>query len=383
MTQFVPLDYSFFTLYAVGMEPHPIPQNVTTFQFHLVGDMTLRQFLYLAAGAVIAYILFVFLTPVYPLVAWSGVAISALSGTAFAFLPINSRPLDYWLGAFLKAIYSPTKRVWQKGNKNYKNDPLFNSRLVTYLSSLQFRNTQNNSDSQNIRRPESQINRNSDTLISSGTLIPSESFRSGSFQTPLPTTAQLGKAVNLARQAQNLQIRILQSERALNQIKAAAQRPYPVPPDYSNQVNKIIADLQILVTQASQVRAQLDTVTKGGQTKAAPVIPAAQVKTKIKVVAPAIPKQTQVALTTFPNVINGIITDNGGNYIEGCVAVIYDKEGLPVRALKTNKLGQFTGSTPLPNGTYKLSLEKENFIFDDLQLELGGEVLPPLVIKAK
>jgi len=338
------------------MEPHPIPQNVTTFQFHLVGDMTLRQFLYLATGCGIAYGLFVFLTPVYPLVAWPLAVISALSGTAFAFLPINSRPLDYWLGAFLKAIYSPTKRVWQKDNRNYKNDPLFNSRLVAYMASLQ---------------PKEELGNN----------IPSSKLQA--LSSVLPTTAQLGKAVDLARQAQGLQVRILQSERALNQIKAEAQKPTPVPSDYSNQVNKIMADLQILVTQASQVRTQLDSVTKAGQAKAAPVIPAAQVREKIKVVAQAKPKQTQVALTTFPNIINGIITDNTDNYIEGCVAVIYDKEGLPVRALKTNKLGQFTGSTPLPNGTYKLSLEKENFIFDDLQLELDGEVLQPLVIKAK
>ena len=65
------------------------------------------------------------------------------------------------------------------------------------------------------------------------------------------------------------------------------------------------------------------------------------------------------------------------------VAVIYDKEGLPVRALKTNKLGQFTGSTPLPNGTYTLEVEKDNFRFDVLQIELAGDILPPLQITAK
>ena len=65
------------------------------------------------------------------------------------------------------------------------------------------------------------------------------------------------------------------------------------------------------------------------------------------------------------------------------MAVIYDKEGLPVRALKTNKLGQFTGSTPLPNGVYTLELEKDNFTFDVLQIELTGQVLPPLLITAK
>ncbi|MBI2596670.1 PrgI family protein [Candidatus Daviesbacteria bacterium] len=336
------------------MEPHAIPQNVTSFQFHLVGDMTLRQFLYLATGAGIAYFIFIFLSPVYPLIAWPLILISASLGAAFAFMPIASRPLDYWLGAFLKAIYQPTKRVWQKNNKDYKNDPLFNSRLVTYLSSLELA-------SQQINKPAG---------------IPAS----------LPTTAELGKTVDLARQAQNLQLKILQTERTLNQIKSKSQQAAVIPTDYSNQVNKIIADLQTLVSQASQVRNQLDTVTKAEPMKTAPAvkaIPAAELKEQVKVVTPSKIKQTQMALTTFPNVINGVVTDNTGNYLEGGIAVIYDKEGLPVRALKTNKLGQFTGSTPLPNGSYRLTLEKDNLTFDTLQIELNGEVLPPLLIKAK
>src|SRR5258708_3434413 len=118
------------------MEPHPIPQNVTSFQFHLVGDMTLKQFLYLATGAAIAYLTFVFFAHSYPLLAWPIIIISASLGAAFAFIPFASRPLDYWLRAFLRAIYSPTKRVWKKNNKTAKDDALFNSRLNIYLSNL-------------------------------------------------------------------------------------------------------------------------------------------------------------------------------------------------------------------------------------------------------
>lgn len=341
------------------MEPHPIPQNVTTFQFHLVGDMTLKQFMYLAAGSVVAYILFVFLAPIYPIVAWPGIVISASAGAAFAFLPIGSRPLDLWLGAFLKAVYSPTKRVWKKNDQTYKDDPLFNSRLVAYLASLQPRVPENFRTTQSIS-------------VSQPTPPPT-----------LPSTDELGKTVDLARQAQNLQLRIIQTERTLSQIKSEASQPTSIPIDYSQQVNKIIVDLQSLISQASQIRQQLDTVTKGEQPKPAVAISPARLQEKIKVVIPTKPKQTQLALTTFPNVISGIVKDAAGNYLEGCIAVIYDKEGLPVRALKTNKLGQFTGSTPLPNGTYKLVVENDNLNFDILQIELVGELLPPLLITAK
>lgn len=335
------------------MEQHPIPQNVTTFQFHLVGDMTLKQFIYLATGSGLAYFVFVFFVTDYPYLAWPLILISAGLGTAFAFLPINSRPLDYWTAAFLKAIYSPTKRVWQKNNKSYKEDPTFNSRLLTYLAGLQ---------SVQQEQPAPVYN---PPPTAKPVIAPPQ---------PLPTPEQLGKTVDLARQAQSLQMKIIQTERTLNQIKTTAQNQTQIPVDYTKQVSNALSDLQNLVTQASQIKQQIEFVH--------PTVPIAPRPT-VKVIVPTKPKVTQVALTTFPNVINGIIKDVNNNYLEGVVVVIYDKEGLPVRALKTNKLGQFTGSTPLSNGTYTIELEKDGFAFDVLQIELTGTTLPPLTITAK
>lgn len=351
------------------MQPHPIPQNVTYFQFKLVGDMTLKQFFYLAIGVSIAYVVFLVLAKDYPFVAWPVTVISAGLGAGFAFLPIASRPLDYWLVAFLKAIYSPTKRVWKKAGKNYKEDPLFQSRLVMYMTGL---------NQINQIKPENQKTGVSDTLaqgqtnalISSGLAVPE----------PLPTVETLGKTVDLARKAQALQIRIVQTERTLSQIKENTEKPTTIPVDYTQEVNKIMGDLQILMKQASEIRQEMISVSQPhAQQHVIPFPPPAKVQVVI------LPKtiKTAVALTSFPNVINGIVQDKTGNYLEGIVAVIYDKEGLPVRALKTNKLGQFTGSTPLPNGTYTLELEKDNFTFNVLQLELSGQVLPPLQITAK
>ncbi len=315
--------------------------------------MTLKQFLYLAVGVGFAYLLFVTVSSRFPLIVWPIMLISTISGVAFAFLPVGSRPLDHWLAAFLRAVYSPTKRVWKKNGKNYKEDPLFESRLVMYQAG--------GSAGQQV---SASVNQKSDTPI----YRPTE---------PLPTKEELGKTVNLAKQAQQLQMKIIQTERTLSQIKTESQKPNPTPVDYGRQVNIALADLQHLVNQASSVKTQIQKIQEPNQTQA----PATT--ERVKIVVPARPKQTTIALTTFPNVINGIIKDQTGNYLEGTVAVIYDKEGLPVRALKSNKLGQFTGSTPLPNGTYTLELEKDNFNFDVLQIELSGGVLPPLVITSK
>ena len=341
------------------MNPHPIPQNVTSFQFRLVGDMTLKQFLYLVAGSGTAYVIFVFFAAKYPFLAWPLIVISASLGAAFAFLPISSRPLDHWVAAFFKAVYSPTKRVWKKNGKSFKEESLFNSRLVMYLTGLQ-------------PKPPPQPPQ----TVTPASLPTPPAQKEPNQPPPLPTTDELAKTVDLARQAQNLQFRIIQTERALNQIRSEASQPTPIPVDYSQQINKIMTDLQTLVGQASNIREQMDKVTE-------PEKPKQKEVEKVKVIIPAKPKQTQVALTTFPNVINGIVKDRMGGYLEGVITVIRDKEGLPVRALKTNKLGQFSGSTPLPNGTYTLELEKEGFTFDVLQIELTDQILTPLVITAK
>ncbi|MBI2020440.1 PrgI family protein [Candidatus Daviesbacteria bacterium] len=334
------------------MEPHPIPQNVTSFQFRLIGDMTLKQFLYLATGVGLAYLMFVFLAAPYPYLAWPLIVLSALSGVAFAFLPIGSRPLDHWFAAFIKAIYSPTKRSWIRAGKSYFEDPLFGSRLLVFTSGPQMKKVpeEPTPPTPQLSKPVSQ----------------------------LPTGEELQKTVDLAKQAQDLQLKIIQTERTLGQIRAEATKPTPIPVDYSQQVNKILADLKNMITQASAVKEKLENVS--GPPEPSEKEPP---KEKVKVVIPIRPKIAQVALTTFPNVINGVVKDTVGNYLEGVVAVIYDKEGLPVRALKTNKLGQFSGSTPLPNGIYTLELEKENFAFDVLQIELTGSVLPPINVVAK
>ena len=92
------------------MEQHPIPQNVTGFQFKLIGDITLKQFGYVAGGLILAYlatkISFVPALLSYPLA-----AVCALLGIGLAFVPIEERPLDRWLVSFFKSVYAPTQYV--------------------------------------------------------------------------------------------------------------------------------------------------------------------------------------------------------------------------------------------------------------------------------
>lgn len=103
----------------------------------------------------------------------------------------------------------------------------------------------------------------------------------------------------------------------------------------------------------------------------------------IKIVRNKVVKGSTPPLTNTPNVINGVIKDAKGFIIPETIIVVKDIEGSSVRALKTNKLGQFVISTPLPNGTYTVEFEKEGYKFDIIQIDVAGELLPPLEIRSR
>src|SRR3989344_1381721 len=166
------------------MEAHPIPQNITSFQFKLVGDMTLKQFMYLAAGLGSAYLIFITLAAKFPIFAWPLIVVFSILGVAFAFLPFQDRPLDHWLKAFLRSVYTPTKRVWEKNGHIFSEEPLFNSRLNTFLT---------NQGAQ-VNIPPIQT--------------PPPAALQPKTPSSLPTPEQLSETVKLAREAQNLQQQI-------------------------------------------------------------------------------------------------------------------------------------------------------------------------------
>src|SRR5258708_6741719 len=94
------------------MEQHPVPQNISSYQFHLVGDMTLKQFLELAGGVVVGIIIYA--TGLPAIIKWPLILFSAGLGAALAFVPLEERPLEKWIFAFIRSVYSPTLFHWEK-----------------------------------------------------------------------------------------------------------------------------------------------------------------------------------------------------------------------------------------------------------------------------
>src|SRR5690348_10559922 len=84
------------------IEGHPIPQDITGFQFRIIGDLTIKQFAYLAVGLLLAWIVFAIPFPLFIKIPFA--ILFAGTGILFAFIPIQGRPADTMLLLFLRAV---------------------------------------------------------------------------------------------------------------------------------------------------------------------------------------------------------------------------------------------------------------------------------------
>ena len=94
------------------MEQHSIPRQITTFEFKLIGFMTLKQFLYLVIFFPIGFIIYK-IVPIPLINIILGVLVGCI-GLAFAFIPFQDRPLEEWLRNLIKRINSPTQYSYKK-----------------------------------------------------------------------------------------------------------------------------------------------------------------------------------------------------------------------------------------------------------------------------
>jgi hypothetical protein len=79
-----------------------------------------------------------------------------------------------------------------------------------------------------------------------------------------------------------------------------------------------------------------------------------------------------------------LVTNPTGQPLNGITVEIVDTStGIPARALRTNRLGQFQIAIPLTPGTYNIIAEKEGLVFAPVSVQVKGSIIPPIVISAK
>jgi hypothetical protein len=138
------------------MEQHAIPRQITNFEFKLIGFLTIKQFIYLLISIPTGILVF-YIFPVPILNFLLGLAVAG-AGVAFAFIPINDRPMEVWVRNLIKRLSSPTQYFFKKNNppiyflKNlvFADDP---HRVMSHIDSQQklskYLNTKSPGDARN------------------------------------------------------------------------------------------------------------------------------------------------------------------------------------------------------------------------------------------
>lgn len=335
-------------------EQHPIPQDISAYQFRLVGDMTLKQFLQLAAGVVIAMLLYA--SSLNPYIKWPLMIFSFGMGAALAFLPIEDRPFGTWILIFFKSIYSPTIFVYKKrvGAPSYfaPEGTVPPTELAPTVKTPQ---------------PAAKVEEivAEETQKLSGTVFVSEEEAHVLDKLEKKEKSLLSKFTTLFTTTPTKMVHTSPSETTVK-----LPEPITISIDENTGEQKVEIpekenedDLKDFVRPVAPFGTSLITKAQS------------QAATFSDLAAPPMPP-------TLPNVIVGQVLDTEGKILEGAILEIRDDQGRAVRALRSNKLGHFLIVTPLLPGKYQLVTEKEDFTFNVIHFEAKGDIIEPIEIKA-
>jgi len=349
-----------FTLYAntIDMEQnHPIPQEISSYQFRLVGDMTLKQFFQLAGGLLISLLFYSSNLPAF--IKWPAILVFAALGAALAFLPYEDRPLGEWLILFFKAAYSPTLYDWRP-NPNAKYFADEGSTVPTKGEVVIDQAL--NKDEPFLKKLEDAEKKLLSTI--SGHL-------SGKSQ-PVPQQPSVKpQAVAPQTKPKNVppvKTPFPQGKLSEDRINIPKQNFVKVG-DTQNGKPKQVVEEQGIIFEKPKVQG-VSPVIKGSKLASA---------TEATFSNQASPPQPP----SNPNTVAGQTLGVKGEIVEGAILEIKDMGGKPVRAVKTNKLGHFFIVTALPDGKYEVMTEKPGLEFNPIFFEAKGEIIPPIAIKAR
>jgi len=395
------------------MEQHPVPRNITGFQFRLIGDMTVKQFGYLAVGAILAYLFF---RAPFPGILRLPLAVATgFLGVAFAFIPIQERPLDQWLAAFIRSVYSPTQFVWGKmpelpevlKRPQLASTPRLPSSHVSHFEESKkkledYLKTLPTSPSASLDKEENQVLTQTLSLFYESKKTPPSPLPPEEPYVPLPPLgkplekekplAPLPKKKVEVAPPQKEKEEVLSPPSGFEKTLEALRIQLADQKISRERFLEIQSQLTSLLKEKERLGQELISLRKRFETrpKEAPVTPTTYLKEEqqptVKIISPTLaPKVGLLSISQVPNVVCGIIIDGLGNLLPGILVTVKNQTGLTLRALKTNRLGQFASSTPLPNGTYTIEVEdpKRRFQFDIIEVTLRGDIFSPLEILAK
>lgn len=395
-------------VFVVIMENHPIPQDVTGFKFKLIGSITVKQFLYILGGGIVAAVCFIL--PITPFIKIPLSILFGSFGVMLAFIPIEGRPMDVMAKNFLKALPAENQYIYKKRGAEVIISEFFSPQTQS-AAKIEVKKTENNSALTSKRallygalkksyRPderEQAMLSNINTYLNESQhsvspqvqkvdSIPEETQRSTQIAQPSPIpqanisdaikvvspTSTLPKETPVSKPSPSVQetdsrpvFEGGKPEELKMETVAPQQQPVVSQPQ-QQAVPQVPQDLKVLQSEEAKIPTVNPNESQNVTTLSA--------KASLKGGFPSLPD--------IPNVVLGIIKDPRGRILPNILVEIMDPQGIPVRAFKTNALGQFAAATPLPDGEYNVLLEdpRKQHEFEQIHITLDGSLFEPLEI---
>lgn len=396
------------------MKEHAIPQDITGYRFHIVGNMTLKQFAEIALGFVVAF--FIYKTNLVAPIKWTLILISASFGAALAFLPIEERPLDHWFMTFFTILYKPTKFYWKKQSKvpeaftykasdNIKTQinevdlsPQRRERIAEYLQSVK---TQVDTDQEEqdlrlrsnqllsifddhslkvdftkaeklLQKPKLKVEVRSLVEASDPKQTEPEMAQELQVETSAPAVFQDYQPVvdsTPLKTYVQLEKKAVGTDQVATEIEIPEIEDIKVEPKHGDEkLEAELADLKQLDDTMSYQKSAMNNADSAQKTLTSAVTQNKDLPFPIK--------------PTKPNKLVGMILSQESDLINQATISLRDSQGRPVTAVKSNALGQFFVTSQLPNDTYTIEIDKEDLTFQPVQITLAGKVVDPLEIRS-
>jgi hypothetical protein len=420
------------------MENHPIPQDVTGFKFKIIGSMTIKQFAYIIVAGVLCTLTFIM-----PLTGFAGLikiplmATFAGCGFALAFVPIGGRPLDKMLVYYASSIPKENQFVYHKQGVNLQNYDFFqplkvvhtaqsnqpqrsNEKRTALASAL--RNSYFRPDDQEmqyfasikasfddpsakIANPTPLANEVRKVLPVTPVALPTATPVLATQPVALPTeppvikerevinpltpvqepvtAAQVKEKIQEAPLAPTATPDEAQIEKQLEEVKIQEQTV-----GKTQNLEDKIKELEKQLAEAHGQNAQYQQqVLQQAKSTPQPAVVATEKQAPPAQNVTSVTSKTQLnsgfpTLPDIANIVLGIVKDPRGKVLQNILVEVVDSNEIPVRAFKTNALGQFISATPLPNGIYKVYFDDpgKNQEFEAVQVEMKGEIFHPIEI---
>ncbi|MBL8014950.1 MAG: carboxypeptidase regulatory-like domain-containing protein [Candidatus Doudnabacteria bacterium] len=409
------------------MDQHPIPKNVLTVEFKLFGALSVRQFMRVLIGGLIALGLYVL--PLHPLIKFPGIIISIAVGVGSALVP----GFDVRLFALLKAVFVSPRYVWRKQVRvpEVLNDVAINSKTVVEKAEKAKTEEQENdltidqilvARSQvlplveqqkqqgeaagpaiqaiaSITRPqppqpkdlnsgqvkdeseEDRFSRAYEEEFGLKTMEASLQARNANQSSPVSQVT--GLAGNFS-QKQSIAIGP-NMQAALRPLNNTNVRPptQPLIPPKSTAQNNVPNLLQNYREELTLLQSQLQQLNKNGGDDARKQQILDRINEIYATLKPAAPSTQPVKLPTseLPEIpkrlVYGVVVDKKDAPIQGATISILNSEGkVLIDKLLTKADGTFSVEAPLTTGEYVVRITHSTFKFYDFKIIINNQQLP-------